>query len=168
MKKNLSLIGFLFIINSAAKAQCGVCTVNINDIDTSSYNLTVGQVLCIDSNGVVKGNVILNGGVICNKGIFKPENFTCTLGEITNNGNMSFPGAITLSTGSILNNGVSSVINFAGTLTISGANFMNNGVMNIETNIQNNSGTVLNNSIINCQQVLGAGTLTNNGVINSN
>jgi len=152
----------------AANAQCAGCTVSVNDIDTNSYTLTSGQVLCIDTNGVVKGNIVLNGGSICNKGIFKPENFTYTLGEMINNGNMSFPGAITLSAGSILNNGVSSVINFTGTLTISGANFTNNGVMNIETNIQNNSGTVVNNSIINCQEVLGTGALTNNGVINSN
>src|SRR3989344_2349550 len=161
MKKILCLICCVFLMTYAANAQCAGCTVSVNDIDTNSYTLTSGQVLCIDTNGVVKGNIVLNGGSICNKGIFKPENFTYTLGEMINNGNMSFPGAITLSAGSILNNGVSSVINFTGTLTISGANFTNNGVMNIETNIQNNSGTVVNNSIINCQEVLGAGTLTN-------
>jgi hypothetical protein len=168
MKKGLYLICCLFLLSFAAKAQCTGCTINVTDIDTNSYTLTTGQVLCVDTNGVIKGNVTLNGGAICNKGIFKPETFTLSSGELTNNGNMSLPTAISLSTGAILTNGVSSVINFTGTLTISGASFTNNGVMNIEANLQNNSGTVTNNSIINCQVASGSGTITNNGVINSN
>jgi len=168
MKKGLYLICCFIILSISAKAQCTGCTINVTDIDTNSYTLTAGQVLCVDTNGVIKGNITLNGGTICNKGIFKPENFTVSTGEITNNGNMSLPTVLSLNTGTTLTNGVSSVINFTGNLTLGGSTFTNNGVINIESTLQNNSGTATNNSIINCQVVAGSGTITNNGVINSN
>jgi len=168
-----SLIAWLFCLLMSlqverTKAQCTVCTTHIIGIDTLSYTVTTGQTLCIDSIGVLNGNIVLSGGTICNKGVFNPASLTLTSGTIYNYGNAQINSNSTLGSSLTWNNYGGSILNLSGTMTVSGGTVSNDGIMNVETTLDFSSGTFSNQNIINCSTLTGSGTIVNTGIINSN
>ena len=159
---------FLLTINSLKAQNCGTCSISINNSDTSSLVLSSGQTLCIDTMGYFSGSITLNGGTICNKGFFKPVSFTFNSGTLNNLANSSFDGNTTISSGKTITNQPGAILSIIGSLTISGGTYSNDGISNIDTTINNNSGSFSNSSIINCTQLTGSNTFVNTGIINAN
>lgn len=152
-----------------AKAQtCGTCSINITSLDSSNYTVNTGQILCVDTTGNFVGTITLNGGTICNKGIFNPQAITFTSGSVSNYGNTSLNGSVTLGSAGQITNNSDAIMNINGGLTNGGGTLTNDGIINVSQTIQNTSGVITNNSIINCVQISGGGTLNNNGKINTN
>lgn len=147
---------------------CDSCTFRVSGIDTASYVLAPGKTLCIDSNGVVKGTIKLTGGTLCNNGLFKPASFTCSSGAVNNNSSITLANNVTLTSAVSWNNNAGSILNLFGSLVISGATLNNNGVLNIDQNLQVTSGVFINLNVVNCNTFVRGGSITNNGIINSN
>lgn len=167
MKKIVFLI-LLTAISINVKSQCTSCTINVTDIDTTSYTLISGQTLCVDTNGVILGTIVLSGGSICNNGVFRPASFTYSAGSINNIGNMTINSDLSLPSGSSLSNSITGIISLSGSIILNGTSISNSGIMNITQNIQFNSGTFNNENIINVNVVSGSGSINNTGTLNSN
>lgn len=163
----LICLAILFPVEKV-KAQCSICTTHIIGSDSLTYTVSIGQTLCVDSTGILKGTIVLNGGTICNKGIFNPASVTFTSGELHNYGNAQVNFNSTLGTSLTWINYGGSILNLNGSLTVSGGSFSNEGILNVETTLTFSSGTFSNQNIINCATLAGSGTITNTGIINSN
>jgi len=167
MIKRTSIILGLFLITVLVKSQsCSVCNFNSSQNDTSNYTVQVGEVLCIDSLSTFLGSVTLNGGTICNAGFLNPKQLVLNSGSILNSGNITLNTSLMISSGLSITISESSVINVAGTLTISGGSITNNGFINVSDVIQNNAGTITNQNVINCLHLIGNPIAT--GIVNTN
>jgi hypothetical protein len=147
---------------------CGGCTVTISGLDTLTYTVNSGEILCIDSAGQFEGTITLNGGTVCNKGIFHPKALSASSGTITNHTYMRLESSLTLGSGlALVNTGRSSAA-LEGNLTISGGTLNNSGITNIEQNITFSSGIFSNTAIVNCKILNGAAlaSISNSGIIN--
>lgn len=166
--KSLFIALSAFISLTCKSQSCESCSITVNSLDSTVYTLNVGQTLCIDTTGIFIGTINLNGGVICNKGIFNPMVISIISGEINNYSNVSIKSGITISETLILNNKPDAIMNILGNLTIGGGTISNNGIINVDQNIQYNSGVFINSNVINCAQLTGSGTVNNSGIINHN
>jgi hypothetical protein len=169
MKKLFFVLTFSFLGSFLMKGQsCGTCSINITGLDSSSYTLSGGQTLCIDSTGVFKGLITVNGGTICNNGVFLPKVLTFNSGLINNNSTATIKSATSLGNGQTINNQPGAILGVSGNLSLSGGILNNDGILNISGNINNSSGSFSNSSIINCILLTGTNTMSNTGVINTN
>jgi hypothetical protein len=170
MKKIFLLSALSLLLNLNLKSQnCGTCTYSFNDSDTSTVVVAAGQTLCIDSMAIFIGKVTMNGGTLCVKGIFNPNTFVFNSGTVTNYGNMTLnPASLTFGSGTTLSNKADAMLNIKGNLILSGTTFSNLGIINVGQNINATSGTLSNNSIINCTTLTGATNIANQGTINTN
>ena len=164
----LSAIVFCTLIASSKAQTCGSCTENITGRDTLSYTVTTGQTFCIDTMGIFEGVITVSGGNVCNRGLFNPKTIVVSSGTINNYSNMIINSSFTLTTGATLFSDNSTLLTFRGDITISGGTVTNNGIANVKGNIAFNSGTFSNSSIINCRLLSGANvaSITNSGIIN--
>ena len=174
----IQLILFFLLTASVLQSQtCSNCTsafsndtllIKVSSTDSSNYIVTSGKTLCIFPGGKFTGTVTLSGGFICNKGNFNPKLLTINSGTITNNSICKLKG-LTLAQSRSIKNCIKSIMNIDdGNLILSGGSFINEGILNVENNIQNNSGSLINRSIINCNQFSGSNSITNLGIINTN
>lgn len=153
---------------SLLKAQdCNTCNIHVNNSDFSTYTISTGQTLCIDSTGSVFGKIVLSGGFICNKGFLNPSEISILSGTIINGGNITLSSSLITSSSTSITVLESSVINIAGEFISNGSSITNLGFINISGSISNNGGSFINNSVINCSHIV-SGAVTNNAVINTN
>jgi hypothetical protein len=168
MKKLIILSFVLFFAKLGHSQTCGTCTVNVTTLDSASYTINTGQILCVDTTGNFIGTVTLNGGTVCNKGLFNPKIINLTSGTVSNYSNASFKSALSIGSSIQLINNADAIMSIAGNLTVGGGTVTNSGIININQVLQNNSGSLTNSSVINCSQMTGNGPLNNTGVINAN
>lgn len=170
MKKQFFILVALLVLTIKLNAQCSNCSTIINDIDTNTYIVNLGQTLCIDSISTFAGNITLNGGVVCNKGLFKPSSLVITSGQLINFSNISIEGYnLDLNSSTTLTCIDGSVLNItSGHLRLLGGTLINSSVISVIGNIQNTSGTLNNYGQINCNQLNGNSPTINTGQINSN
>jgi len=161
------VIIFLFLIGLLKAQDCNTCNIHVNDSDFSTYTVSTGQTLCIDSAGSVFGKIVLSGGLICNKGFLNPSEISILSGTIINSGNITLSSSLITSSGTSITVLESSVINVAGEFINNGSSITNLGFINISGSISNNGGSFINNNVINCSHV-SSGSITNNSVINTN
>lgn len=162
----LSLLLILFATHSTAQT-CGTCATNITDYDGSSYTVTAGQTLCIDSLGNFEGQIVLSGGTLCVKGLFKPQTFTFNSGTLVNSGSVNL-ATLTLGSGKVLQNLVDGLLSVSGNFTLLGGQLTNTGILSVRQTLTNTSGTFTNSGIINCNQLSGTNAISNTGVLNTN
>ena len=171
-KPLLSLLLFSLFFTSTSKAQtCNTCTVHITGNDTSSYTISTGQTLCIDSGYAFTKNITLNGGNICISGVFSPTSFTNNGGTLTINPNAVFIYQADLNLGALqITLSEKSVLNVLGKLTLDNTSKINNkGSINTSNNIVLNTGSTLeNNGVLNYTSLENnGGSLTGTGSSNA-
>jgi hypothetical protein len=164
---HLFFIVFLFSFFSVRSQSCSNCSDYALSEKSSTYTVSTGQTLCIDSLSSFSGNIVMNGGTLCISGNFQPASLTFNSGSIINRG-VSYLSSINLSSNRTFINKPGAILNVDGSLTISGGILTNLGVVNVSGNLQNNSGQITNSNIINCTAVTGNNTITNNGLLNTN
>jgi hypothetical protein len=171
MKKRIIIL-FVFIsfIKIIVAQNCSNCTYTSTTLDSANYILTSGQLLCIDSTSNFIGTITLNGGSVCNKGLFSPKQLIFNSGSITNYSNVSLTNShLALAINCTITSHDGSVFNLSnGNLILNGGTFSNYGVLSIIGNLQNISGTLVNQNLINCNVITGSNTLVNTGTINTN
>lgn len=161
------IVFFSSLANFIAAQSCTTCNQMIIGIDTSSYTVSTGQTLCIDSTAVFKGKVTLNGGTICNNGVFNPSLFVVSSGAIYNYSTFSILNNCTLNSAVNITNNEAAIFSVDFNFIIGGATILNNGIINVGNNCDANSGSLTtNNNILNCVTIVGEQNLINNGVIN--
>lgn len=168
MNKILLLLGIIFLTLSTKSQTCGTCSININGLDSSSYSIGPGQTFCVDTTGNFIGSITLSGGTVCNRGMFHPQTISFSSGTLNNSSNSSFQANLNVGNAVILNNMPGGVLSISGSLSLSGGTLINDGILNVTQAISNASGSFSNSNIINCSQLSGANSVTNNGVINTN
>lgn len=144
------------------------CTWTVFSSDTSSYTINTGQTLCIQTNGVVKGSIVLAGGLICSSGVINPSSLICTSGSISNYGTLMYNGNLALTTnGFSLVNNTGATLNVLGTLTNAGASISNQGTVNITQSITMSDGSISNSGTMNYLDInKTGGTNENTGTVN--
>lgn len=168
MRNLLACIIFFFIWNNSIGQNCGTCSIVISTNDTSSYTVGSGVTLCIDTLGNFTGNITLSGGTVCNKGLFNPSQVTFNSGAINNFSNSTINTNIILTSGKFLTNQPGGIMGIGGSITVGGGDLGNDGILNITLGVSNNSGTLINTGIMNCQQLTGSNAVNNTGIINTN
>lgn len=165
--KNYFFVIVLTILTKVLSSQnCQPCTINITGYDTLTRTVGVGDVLCIDENGLYEGKLILNGGTICNKGIFKPKELGLVQGNLNNYNTISLNYYTELTTGVQFNNASAGFIDMTGLLKLTGGTMINLGIITVQDDIFGSSGTLTNNGIINCREFTNSGILSNSGILN--
>jgi hypothetical protein len=166
--KHFLFLSTLFLLVTASRSQsCGTCSINITTLDSGTYVVSAGEILCLDSTGNFIGTITLNGGTVCNKGLFYPKSISFNSGTINNFGNLKFT-TIVLSSGRILNNKADGVASFGTDLILSGGSFSNEGITNVGNGISNNTGDFFNAGVLNCVHMNGSNAVSNSGIINTN
>ena len=166
---NLLLGIIVYFGFSSLRAQtCGTCTFIISDYNNSSYTISTGQLLCLDSSAVFEGTITLSGGTICNKGAFTPAIFVATSGTLNNYSAVGIESSFTLTNDLALINTTESITTVNGDLIINGGSINNSGIVNIKNNITFNSGTFINSAIVNCKLLSGTNlaNINDTGIIN--
>jgi hypothetical protein len=164
-------IGLILCAGNLLNAQsvpCLSCNTVITAIDSASYTLNAGDTICIHSEGILRGGIVLNGGVICNSGNLNPVSFIVQSGTIINNGIFTIPADLQLNAGSHLINHAEGIVNVTGYFSVhhASASATNEGSINIQGNLLAASGSITNNGVINCNHNSAAPHLSGNGTVN--
>jgi hypothetical protein len=181
IRKKISLLFLFLSLLTSVQAQDCNCTTHITSSTSTSYTISAGQVLCVDSGVVFSGVAVIKGGVLCVTGTFNgpiTDGTTSGIGTYDNgstliinkygavyNYNSFRPGKLKI----IINK--DGVLNITGDLILSdsGSYVRNNGVINSKSNIILGTGGVLENKfIMNCNTVQNNGaTVTGSGTANT-
>ena len=149
------------------QAQCsgGGCTYYINGADASTYDVFLGQTICLDVNANFTGTINLDGGTL-NNCATATQTFTLTTsssfptGVVNNYGDISFPATIILKDGITVNN--YNLFSAGGNLEVrSGATFNNADTTTVAVDL------VVQNNFINSGyiDVVGDVTSSSSGII---
>lgn len=186
----LRFIVFFTLLSFASYAQCTGCNLTITVPNSSTYNLTAGQTVCIVGTGNFTGRLNnFNGNTLCiGAGVnYNPSTAPNYNGNwtIINHGTLTKTTNINFNSGTSFTNTATGSVNFGSSFSVtinSGMTFSNAGTMSFGSLTINGggsatlggtttiSGGISNNGTLNTSGTLSATSLTNNGsgVINAN
>lgn len=151
-KKVTLVILFATIAGNLSAQTCDTCTWHITGNNATSYTVSTGQTLCIDSSGIATGTILLQGGTICNHGTIDVSSITLTSGTVYNFNKLIIGQDLTINADILFENIENGHTKITGDLIFYAKKMYNEGTIVITNDIELQTGLLINFGHIKCHQ----------------